>query len=191
MPVAFEMVDIDTHWVGAAEADRTIDAMIDALGNMHDVVEGIRDDMYRHTLAQFESRGGVSGSVWDALDPSTVAEKQAAGSLTPDWPLVRTGELLESATSPIGEYSGTEVLRSEAWIDVDWQRDGWQIPVLHQEGVPERLVHRRAYTRSDGVKVSGATYLWHLPARPIFTITDELVDKGADRIIAHVFNPFA
>ena len=79
----FEMVDVDTQFFGRAEAEHTIDAMLEigALENMHDPVEGIRDDMYRHTLAQFETRGGISGHVWGTvLDPNPVADKQAAGT---------------------------------------------------------------------------------------------------------------
>lgn len=187
MAVAFEMGDIDTYTIGATEAELTLEAMYHRLEHMHDPLAGIIRDMEHHTLAQFETRGGVSGELWAALDPSTVREKM--GYPDPEWPLVRTGALLESATSPVGPFSEGETLDSEAWMGVDWERDGYQIPVLHQEGVPWRLVTQHRH-RKDGSAYT-VTYRWHLPSRPIFTITDDLVDEGAERIVAHVFNPLA
>lgn len=187
MATEFEMVDVDSHWVGRTEAQARLDAMSAALENMHEPLAGIMRDMERHTLDQFETRGGASGDLWEALEPSTIREKM--GYPDPSWPLVRTGELLESATSPVGAFSEGATLDSQAWMGVDWERDGWQIAALHQEGVPWREVTQHRH-RKDG-SVYEVTYLWHLPARPIFMITEELVSEGADRIVAHVWNPLA
>lgn len=187
MAVEFEMVDVDSHFVGRTEAKARLDAMSAALANMHEPLAGIIRAMERHTVAQFESRGGASGDLWEALEPSTIREKM--GHPDPEWPLVASGALMESATSPIGPYSEGATLNSEAWIGVDWQRDGWQIAALHQEGVPWREVTQHRHHK-DGSAYQ-VSYMWHLPSRPIYTITDELVDDGADRIIAHIYNPLA
>lgn len=189
MAVDVEIVDIESHLFGLAHAEATLAGIEYRLEHMHPALEGIVRDVERHTLEQFESRGSVSGDPWAALEPGTVREKTREGWPTPDWPLVRSGALLESATSPVGPFSRQEVLDSEAALGIDWDRDGWQIPVLHQEGVPWREVHRRAYTRADGTHVAGASYMWHLPARPIFTVTDQLADQGAERIAVYIFNP--
>lgn len=186
-----EIGTIDAHVIGWADAEARLHAMERALENMHEPLEGIVRDVERHTLEQFETWGAISGDPWAALDPSTVSEKAREHDPTPDWPLVATGALLESATSPVGPFSEGETLESEAWLGVDWERDGYQIPVLHQQGVPWTEVHRKAYTRADGTPVKATSYMWHLPARPIYTVTDELADKGATRIEAHVFNPLA
>lgn len=191
MAVAFAVADIDMYTFGLAEADLTLIEIRRALENMHEPLEQIIRDMERHTLAQFESRGWESGDPWAALDPSTVAEKERHGAPFPDWPLVDTGAMMESATSPVGPYSEGATLRSEAWMGVDWERDGWQIPALHQEGVPWELVHRRAYVTRDGRHIPATSYMWHLPARPIFTLTDTLVEEAEDQIVAHIFNPLA
>lgn len=190
MPVDVEIIDVESHLFGAAHAEATLAGMEYRLEHMRPALTGIVREVERHTLEQFESRGSVSGDPWAPLEQGTIREKRREGSLTPDWPLVRTGALLESATSPAGPFSRQEVLESEAALGVDWDRDGWQIPVLHQEGVPWREVHRKSYTRADGTHVAATSYMWHLPARPIFTVTDELADRGADRIVRYVmFNP--
>lgn len=189
MPVV-EIGTIDTQLVGwTPGADDRLEAIEAALEDMHRPLVEIRDDVYDHTLEQFASWGAESGDPWEHLAPSTIAEKSAHHYPAPEWPLVATGELMDSASTETGPFSEGEVLTSEAWIGVDWERDGYQIPVLHQEGVPWEVVHRRAYTRSDGTDVKATSYLWHLPSRPIFTVTDELADQGLDHIVAYVFNP--
>jgi hypothetical protein len=190
MPVV-EIGSIDTHLAGWTAAEARLHAMERALENMHDPLEGIVGDVHRHTLEQFASWGDVSGTPWEPLAASTIREKEAHHYPAPGWPLVATGALMASATTSEGPFSEGEVLEQEAWLGVDWEEGGYQIPVLHQEGVPWTEVHRRAYTRADGVEVGATSYMWHLPARPIFTVTDELADKGAARIAAHVWNPLA
>lgn len=190
MPVV-EIGTIDSHLVGWSAAQVRLHRIEWALENMHDPLEEIVGDVHRHTAEQFASWGAVSGDPWEHLAASTVRSKRSKGYLTPEWPLVATGDMMASATSSEGPFSEGETLESEAWLGVDWEENGYQIPVLHQEGVPWRIVHRRAYTRADGTRVGATSYLWHLPARPIFTVTDELARQGSDRIVAHVFNPLA
>ncbi|MGH3415433.1 MAG: hypothetical protein ACRDSS_03100 [Actinocrinis sp.] len=192
MAVAFEIVDIDQHTVGLKEAHATIARMSHALDDMHGVLASIVEDVHRQTLAQFVSEGAALGDPWAALDPSTVAAKTTAGYGLPDWPLVATGQMMDSATSDSGPYSVGDVAEHEAWLSLDWERDGWNIPALHQTGVPWEIVHRRAYTTRTGEHVSGTSYWWHLPARPFWEATDRLADEGAEKIARWVmFNPLA
>jgi hypothetical protein len=182
---------IEGHVLGWPAAESRLERMLWALEHMHEPLQEIVSDVREHTLEQFETRGAISGDEWEHLAASTIASKEREHYPAPEWPLVASGELMASATTDAGEYSEGETLDSEAWLGVDWERDGYQIGVLHQQGVPWTEVHRRAYTRADGTHVAGASYMWHLPSRPIFTVTDELADKGAERIVAHVFNPLS
>lgn len=181
------IVDADTHLYGATRAIASLDMMDHALDDMHGVLEGIVSDIHRQTLTQFASEGAALGDPWTPLDPSTVAEKEHEGAPFPDWPLVRTGEMMDSATSSSGPYSVGDTLEHEAWLSLDWERDGWNIPLLQQMGVPWRSVTARRH-RADGT-VHLVTYMWHLPSRPFWEATDRLADEGADRIVAHVMNP--
>lgn len=188
MAVDFAIVDVDAHWVGRDEAQQRLHTMEAALADMRGPLREIVSEMYAHTKEWMDSWGD---GTYDPLSPSTIADKMRLHYDDPARPLFATGELLESASTPAGPFSAHDVYEHEAWIGVDWERDGWNIPALHQEGVPWRVVHRRSYVTRAGKHVGAATYLWHLPARPIFTIDDELVSFGGDEIVAHVFNPLA
>ena len=191
MAVAFEIATVDTHVYGLTAADARLAWIDHALHHMHGVMEGIVSDVHRQTLAQFASEGGALGDPWAPLDPSTVEDKTQEGYLFPGWPLVASGKMMDSATSNDGPYSVGATLEHEAWLSLDWERDGYNIPALHQTGVPWRIVHRRAYTTKAGEQVPATSYWWHLPARPFWRATDMLGDEGVDRIVAWVFNPLA
>lgn len=178
----FEYIDVDTHVIGLADAKAQLHWMEHALDDMNSVLEDIVADIHRQTLAQFVSEGSALGDPWDQLDPTTVADKTRSEDAFPEWPLVATGAMMDSATSQTGPFSVGDVLEHQAWLGLDWDRDGWNIPLLHQLGVPETLVRRRAYTRHDGTHVAATSYLWHLPARPFWKATDALADEGADHI---------
>lgn len=181
--MAVEIIE-DARLEGAAHAAAEIALMDHALSDMHDVLDGIIRDIHRQTLAQFASEGAALGDPWSPLAPSTVAEKTREGAPFPDWPLVRTGQMMDSATSSDGPFSVGETMEHEAWLSLDWERDGYNIPLLHQLGVPWRMVTARRH-RADGT-THMVSYMWHLPARPFWEATDALADDGADRIIAHV-----
>ena len=182
-----EFGTIETHLVGWAPAEARLLAIEHALEDMREPLEQIEGDIHRQTLAQFVSEGGALGDPWAPLDPSTVRDKTAAGDLFPGWPLVATGKMMDSATSSTGPYSGGETLEHQAWMTLNWERDGWNIPALHQLGVPWREVTQHRH-RKDGSTYT-VSYLWHLPSRPFWEATDELADRGADRIADHVFVP--
>lgn len=186
-----EIIDITSQLFGVTEAKAQLEWMEHALDDMHGVLEGIVGDIHRQTLAQFVSEGAFLGDPWEALDPSTVKDKTMAGDLFPDWPLVASGEMMDSATSNEGDFSVSDVMEHEALLTLDWERDGWNIPALQQLGVPREWVHRRAYVTSTGKHVKATAYWWELPSRPFWEATDHLEDEGADRIVAWVmFDPF-
>lgn len=185
----FEILDIDTYTVGLDAAQRMLHELEAALADMHGPLEEIVEDFHRQTLAQFVSEGAVLGDPWDALEESTVAEKASTGALFPEWPLVDTGRMMESATSNEGPYSVGEIGDEQATLSLDWERDGYNIPLLHQLGVPRRMVHRRAYVTHTGKHVAATSYMWHLPSRPFWGVTDALADEGIDHIAAHLWGP--
>lgn len=183
------LVEIDSHWEGLDLAQARLDAMAAGLDDMHAPLDGIVEDIHRQTFEQFVSHGSALGHPWDPLEPSTVANKARAVNLFPDWPLVATGALMDSASGD-GPFSIGETGAHEATLSLDWTRDGWNIPALHQEGVPWEIVNRKAYTTRRGHHVKATSYWWHLPARPFWEATDLDESEGADRIVAHVFSPW-
>lgn len=187
MAVDFAVVDVDTHIVGLADAKAQLHWMEHALEHMHEPLEGIVDDIHRQTLAQFASEGGLLGDPWAPLDPSTVQDKTRQGDLFPGWPLVATGEMMDSASSSTGPFSVGETLEHEAWLSLDWERDGWNIPLLQQLGVEPRQVTQHRHHK-DGTPYT-VTYWWHLPSRPFWKATDQLADEGADQISRWVMRP--
>jgi hypothetical protein len=189
MLIDADVVEITTHVFGLDAALARLQWAEHALHDMHEPIEEIVTDIHRQTLAQFMSEGAALGDPWAELDPSTVRQKALAGDLFPQWPLVATGAMMDSATSSNGPFSITDVAEQEAVLSLDWERDGWNIPLLHQLGVPWRIVHRRAYTTRSGEQVPATSYWWHLPARPFWEATDELADEGIDHIAAWILGP--
>jgi hypothetical protein len=180
------IVDIEAHCVGLDRADFLLDHMFAALEDMSGPIGRIEDDMYAHTAQWMMSEGDGS---YTPLEASTIRNKIRMGYPDAGKPLFATGALYASASTKAGPYSLHDVGRTEGFIAVDWERDGWNIAALHQYGVGEELVHRRAYVTRAGHHVPATSYMWHLPARPIFTITEALVALGDDHIVDHVFQP--
>lgn len=185
MAVDFAIADLDTHLFGLAEAHATLRAMEYRLDHMHEPLEEIVSDIHRQTLAAFVSHGAALGEPWEALDPSTVAEKTGRYPF-PDWPLVASGQLMISATGD-GDYSLTDIGQHTAELALDFDRDGWNIAALQQTGVPRREVtQNRHHEDGSGYTVS---FMWHLPARPYWKATDHLAEEGADHIVDFVMGP--
>jgi hypothetical protein len=85
------------------------------------------------TRQRFEARGFGE---WPPLAESTVARKKSKGAPDPPRQLYEFGDLYESVSSAHGPYSFTVLEPTFVLIGVDWQRGGWQIPVLLSEGTP-------------------------------------------------------
>jgi hypothetical protein len=183
-----EFIDIDSQLVGADRARARLDAIEAALADMHGPISQVIDDLHHQTDLQFSSLGVAAATPWDPLDPSTVADKTRMGYPTPDWPLVATGELRESALGD-GPYDYGVTTEQEAIFGLDMPRNGYNIAALQQFGVPWREVHRRAYVTHDGRHVKAASYMWHLPSRPMIVSTEALAEEGLDRIATHLFYP--
>lgn len=182
-----EVVEVETHVYGLAGAKAQLRWSEHALDDMRDPIEGIVEDIHRQTLQQFLTEGGALGSPWDELDPSTIAEKATHGYAFPDWPLVASGAMMDSATSNAGPYSVTDVAEHEAVLTLDWFRGGWNIPLLHQLGVPWRMVTQHRH-RKDGSAYT-VSYMWHLPSRPFWEATDRLGEEGLDRLADWILGP--
>jgi hypothetical protein len=182
------IVDIETHCLGLDRMQARLDEMIAAFDDMAPPIRKIEDDMYAHTAEWMSSSGDGS---YAPLEESTIRNKIRMGYPDAGKPLFASGALFESASTPVGPYSVHDVARTEGFIAVDWERDGWNIAALHQYGVGEELVtQHRHRTLKDGTREEyTVTFPWHLPARPIFTITDALVSLGADQIVDHIFQP--
>ena len=72
---------------------------------------------------------------WPPLAESTIARKASQGYSSPSRPLYAEGNLYESATSPSGPYSfRTPIGNHSVVLGVDWQKGGWQIPVVLSRG---------------------------------------------------------
>jgi hypothetical protein len=187
VPEVAEIGYLDLDVAGGTTARAQLHWMEHALDDMHEVLEDIVGDIHRQTLAAFASEGAAIGDPWAALDPDTVQDKSRSGDAFPAWPLVATGEMLDSATSNTGPFSVGETLEHEAWLSLDWERDGWNIPLLHQLGVERREVTQHRHHK-DGTEYQ-VTYWWHLPSRPFWKATDRLADEGADTIARWVMRP--
>lgn len=183
-----EIIDIDSHLLGLDAARAQLHAIELGLADMHRPLEGIIDDLERQSDAQFASLGAAAGTPWEELADSTVANKIRMGYPAPGWPLVATGELRESAVGH-GPYEYGETLTTEATFGLDMERNGWNIAALQQWGVPWREVTQHRHHK-DGRGYT-VTYMWHLPSRPMLVASEALEKAGADRIVAHIFNPLA
>lgn len=183
MPV--QITDVRSWTVGLDKALDRLDKMMAAFEDMQPATDAILDAFHNHTAAWMGSEGD---GTYDPLSPSTVRNKAAAGYPAPERPLFATGTLYASAIGK-GPWTVEDTTRSQAFEALDWMRDGWNIPALHQEGVPWRMVHRRAYVTRTGKHMPAADYMWHLPARPIFTIDELFVQRSEQTIVDHIFNP--
>lgn len=177
------IIDIESYCLGLHEAEDRLDAMIAALDDMHGPLGEILDDFHHHTAQWMLSSGD---GTYPPLEASTIRNKVASGSPFPGLPLFETGALFASAIGD-GPFTLEGVGRMEAFEGLDWEKDGYNIAALHQTGVPERLVTQHRH-HTDGTPYE-VTFPWHLPSRPIFTITDALISLGADHIVDHVFQP--
>lgn len=187
----FAVIDIDSYTVGFDTARARIREIEAALANMHEPVDEIVKDIHRQTLAQFVSEGAALGDPWEPLEPGTVKDKAAGGALFAEWPLVDTGALMDSASSTTGPFSVSDILDHSATLELDFERDGWNIAALQQLGVEPRMVHRRAYVTHEGTHVRATSYEWHLPARPYWEATEALGEEGLEHIAVHIFQPLA
>lgn len=124
-----------------------------ALADMGGPLYAATDVLYHYEEERFDT---FANGEWPTLKAETIAEKERRGYPEPASPLFATGDLRKSATSPTGPWSGRIVSPHQALVWLDWQRDGWQIPVLLSEGDDKGL-----------------------PPRPIFDATDELVAQIA------------
>lgn len=156
----FDIEIITAH--GWNTVGRKLTAIEGSLADMHDALEAATEIVYEHERQLFDSWGDGH---WPPLAESTIQRKAAQGYGEPQRPLYAMGNLFESVTSPHGPYSTREITDHQAVIGVDWDNNGYQIPVLHQEGT--------------------AT----MPARPIFTLDDQLVHSIASVVKARVFIP--
>jgi hypothetical protein len=128
-----------------------LDALTVALRDMSGALERATDVVYEHTRQWYETAGGET---WPPLAESTIQRKASEGYPDPERPLFAEGNLFESATSPYGPYSFRIIEPHRAVIGVDWEQDGWQIPVVLAAGNDQ-----------DG---------GNIPARPIWHVDDEL-----------------
>jgi hypothetical protein len=181
----FTVIDVESFCLGLHEADARLESMFAALEDMHVPIREIEEDMYAHTAEWMDSSGEGS---YTPLEESTIRNKIRMGYPDAGKPLFASGALFESASTPAGPYStDVEVMRMEGTLGVDWEKDGYNIALLHHIGVPERLVTQHRHHK-DG-KPYTVTFPWHLPSRPIFTVTEALAQAGANHIVDHVFQP--
>lgn len=115
-------------------------------------LDAASDTVYETTRAWFDSRGEGK---WPELAESTLRGKRR--HRYPEDPLVMTGALRDSATSPHGKYS----FRLHPGIDdvvmgIDWERGGWQIPAVH----------------FYGTHTAGRDHTTTIPPRPIWPSHD-------------------
>jgi hypothetical protein len=122
-------------------------------------LEAASDLIYEETKHRFDTEGDGE---WPPLAESTVASKESAGYGEPSKPLVAEGNLFESATSPYGPYSQrirTDNAEAQQIVMlVDWENDGWQIPVVQTEGTDD----------------AGVGHHTRIPARPIWPPAEQM-----------------
>lgn len=180
------IIDVESTLIGGDRAELLLDRMQIALEDMHGPLKDIINDLQDQAEAQFASLGVAAGTPWEPLASSTVANKVRSGYPAPGWPLVATGELRESAAGH-GPYGYGETADMSATFGLNMDRDGWNIAALQQFGVPwEHVTQHRHHKDGTTYEVG---YMWHLPSRPMLVSSEALEEKGADRIVAHVFAP--
>lgn len=139
---------------GDRQIARSLESRALQMENLSTRLEKASDLIYEDTQHRFDTE---ADGEWPPLSESTVAKKASQGYGEPARALYATGDLYESATSPHGPFSQRILVRNateqQIIMLVDWDSDGWQIPVLLSEG-DERL-----------------------PARPIWPPADQMADR--------------
>jgi hypothetical protein len=150
------VLTIDVVSTGVTEALIRLNAKATRLSDLSPELEKATELVYSATRAWYDSDGGGR---WPPLAASTIRSKQHRGSASPERPLYDTGKLYESATSPSGPYSFKMWTGLNAVvIGVDWERGGWQIPVVH----------------FYGTHTAGRGHSTTIPARPIWPDHDSM-----------------
>lgn len=145
-----------------------IDALEHALQSLAPALLAATDQIYEHARQNFETRGDGG---WPQLADATIQRKAAQGYAEPDRPLYAEGNLFESATSPAGKYSLRYVSDHQAVVGVDWSENGVQIPPVLSAG---------------NIAEGG-----NIPARPIYTVDEQLVAQLAQVLMTTVVHEAA
>jgi hypothetical protein len=136
--------------VGATEIVLRAKTRAARLTDLTPELEAGTELIYEATRQWYDSAGD---GTWPQLAESTIQRKASQGFAEPERILYAEGNLYESATSPSGPYSfRTTTGQNDVLIGVDWNEDGWQIPVVHYYGTDN----------------AGASHNVHIPARPIW-----------------------
>ena len=153
---------IEIASTGVTEALVRNNARIARLSNLEPELMAGTEAIYAATESWYDSQGDGS---WPKLAPSTIASKVSQGYSDPERPLYAEGNLRESATSPNGPRSFRMLVGLQGVvIGVDWDRGGWQIPVV----------------LSRGTDNAGRDHNVRIPPRPIWPGHDSL-EYGAMR----------
>lgn len=123
---------------------KELDEIMVRLADHHPAFEAMAVVVYEHERQWFDSSGGD----WAELAPSTQASKRRRG-YPPDKPLIAAGTLQDSASSPTGEWSVQLITGDFMQLGIDWEKDGWQIPVILSEGRENTPMPGRAIYELD------------------------------------------
>jgi hypothetical protein len=132
-------------------AQRRVEMIASQLTDFRVPLAAAADYVREQTRQRFEARGFGE---WPPLAESTVARKASQGYADPTRQLYASGNLFESVTSAHGPYSFTELTSTFVVIGVDWQVNGWQIPVVLSEGagnIPARPIWPKERAVVNGV----------------------------------------
>lgn len=154
MPILIESV-------GATEILVRNEERIRRLTDLRPEMDAAVSIVRENTQSWYDSDGA---GTWAPLAQSTIDRKTSTGYPDPERILYAEGNLYESVVSDAGPYSSKVTSSHEAIITVDWEENGYQIPVVLSEG-----------TNSAG---RGNTTV--IPARPIWP-EDGSIDDTAIR----------
>src|ERR1700729_2375132 len=116
---------------GASQMVARLELLAVHAEEISDRLDKASDLIYGETAHRFDTEGD---GTWPPLAESTVTKKESQGYGEPAKPLYAEGNLYESATSPNGPYSArlhTDSAGTQQVVMlVDWENDGWQIPVV-------------------------------------------------------------
>jgi hypothetical protein len=145
--------------VGATQMLATLDAQIAHLAGLDARLDKASDLVYQETAHRFDTE---ADGEWSGLTESTIAKKESQGYGEPAQALYAEGNLYESATSPNGPYSDRLHIDSatakQVVMLVDWENDGWQIPVV----------------LSEGTETAGVDHNIEIPIRPIWPPAEQM-----------------